>query len=87
MTPTPVGFNFGLNPCQFELSQIEDRVTFQKFSITIKYSITIKREKLIPELKNSVNDDLESLFQDLQVGSKPHNSVQTFFLPKFGRRI
>ena len=78
MTPTPIGFNFGLNPCQFELSQIEDRLTMRTYSITI----LIKPEKLITELEDSVNDDLESLFQDLQVGSKPNNSVVPFFLPK-----
>ena len=32
--------------------------------------------------QKSVNDDLESLFQDLQLGNKPDNKVLTYFLPK-----
>ena len=36
--------------------------------------------------KLSVNDDLESLFRDLQLGSKPDDSVPTYFLPKLTKK-
>ena len=32
--------------------------------------------------KNSVNDDLESLFEDLRLGKQPLERVWTYFLPK-----
>ena len=32
--------------------------------------------------KESVNDDLESFFQDLRLGEKPEPMVRTYFLPK-----
>ena len=53
MTPTPIGFSFGLNPCQFELNQMNGLGSF--------------------------DDDLESFFRDLQLGSKPDNYVFTYF--------
>ena len=38
-----------------------------------------KREKMI---KNSVNNDLESLFENIRFGKEPHEDVMTCFLPK-----
>ena len=32
--------------------------------------------------KTSVNDDLESLYEDLRLGKEPDEEVQTYFLPK-----
>ena len=32
--------------------------------------------------KDSVNDDLESFFEDLRLGKKPKKEVWTYFLPK-----
>ena len=32
--------------------------------------------------KDSVNDDLESLFEDLRLGKEPDELVDTYFLPK-----
>ena len=32
--------------------------------------------------KDSVNDDLESLFEDLRLGKKPHPDAETYFFPK-----
>ena len=32
--------------------------------------------------KDSVNDDLESLFEDLRLGKEPKKKVYTYFLPK-----
>jgi len=32
--------------------------------------------------KDSVNDDLESLFEDLRLGKEPDEWVETYFLPK-----
>ena len=32
--------------------------------------------------KDSVNDDLESLFEDLRLGKEPNERVYTYFLPK-----
>ena len=32
--------------------------------------------------KESVNDDLEKLFEDLQLGKEPDDDVATYFLPK-----
>ena len=32
--------------------------------------------------KDSVNDDLESLFEDLRLGKEPDEFVKTYFLPK-----
>ena len=32
--------------------------------------------------KLSVNDDLESLFEDIRLGKEPDDEVQTYFLPK-----
>ena len=32
--------------------------------------------------KDSVNDDLESLFEDLRLGKEPDEEVLTYFLPK-----
>ena len=32
--------------------------------------------------KDSVNDDLESLFEDLRLGKEPDEHVMTYFLPK-----
>ena len=32
--------------------------------------------------KESVNDDLEKLFEDIQLGKKPFDLVGTYFLPK-----
>ena len=34
------------------------------------------------EIKDSVNDDLESFFQDLRLGKQPDEDVHTYFLPK-----
>ena len=34
------------------------------------------------EEKDSVNDDLESLFEDLRLGKEPKKRVNTYFLPK-----
>ena len=34
------------------------------------------------EEKESVNDDLEKLFEDIQLGKNPDNDVRTYFLPK-----
>ena len=33
-------------------------------------------------VKDSVNDDLESLFRDLRLGKEPDGDVDTYFLPK-----
>ena len=33
-------------------------------------------------LKDSVNDDLESLFENIGLGKKPNEEVKTYFLPK-----
>ena len=33
-------------------------------------------------IKDSVNDDLESLFEDLRLGKEPDELVDTYFLPK-----
>ena len=33
-------------------------------------------------VKNSVNDDIESFFEDLRLGKNPDKLVQTYFLPK-----
>ena len=33
-------------------------------------------------VKKSVNDDLEKLFEDIQLGKKPDDEVDTYFLPK-----
>ena len=35
------------------------------------------------KLKDSVNDDLESLFENIQLGKEPDDYVKTYFLPKF----
>ena len=32
--------------------------------------------------KDSVNDDLESFFEDLRLGKEPDEEVRTYFLPK-----
>ena len=32
--------------------------------------------------KNSVNDDLESFFEDIRLGKEPHEDATTYFLPK-----
>ena len=32
--------------------------------------------------KDSVNDDLESFFEDLRLGKEPDENVRTYFLPK-----
>ena len=32
--------------------------------------------------KNSINDDLESFFEDLRLGKEPDEEVWTYFLPK-----
>ena len=39
-------------------------------------------EKGINGRKESVNDDLESMMQDLQLGRSPYKFVRTYFLPK-----
>ena len=45
-----------------------------------------KGEEKIPYLeetyKDSVNDDLESFFEDLRLGKEPDEHVWTYFLPK-----
>ena len=33
-------------------------------------------------LKESVNDDLESLFENIRLGKEPDEQVYTYFLPK-----
>ena len=35
--------------------------------------------------KDSVNDDLENLFNDIQLGKEPDDDVYTYFLPKLTR--
>ena len=35
-----------------------------------------------PNLKESVNDDLESLIKDIRLGDEPNDEVETYFLPK-----
>ena len=48
----------------------------------------ITKEKMIDfckgkeDLKESVNDDLESFFEDIRLGKKPKGEVATYFLPK-----
>ena len=32
--------------------------------------------------KDSVNDDLESLFENIRLGKEPHHEAWTYFLPK-----
>ena len=32
--------------------------------------------------KDSINDDLESLFENIRLGKEPHEDVVTYFLPK-----
>ena len=34
------------------------------------------------DMKDSVNDDLESFFDDLRLGKKPDEYVENYFLPK-----
>ena len=36
--------------------------------------------------KDSVNGDLESLFEDLQLGKEPDEMVMTYFLPKLSKK-
>ena len=36
--------------------------------------------------KESINDDLESFFKDLQNGQEPRNWVPTYFLPKLNNK-
>ena len=56
--------------------------------------ITLKRDNLITKermesyckgeeaYKDSVNDDLESLFENIRLGKEPNEFVDTYFLPK-----
>ena len=56
--------------------------------------ILMDREKLITkeamekytkgeeDFKDSVNDDLESFFEDLRLGKEPDELIYTYFLPK-----
>ena len=57
-------------------------------------NISLKRSRLITKeemesfckgekwLKDSVTDDLESLFENIQLGKEPDEMVRTYFLPK-----
>ena len=38
------------------------------------------------EEKESVNDDLEKLFEDIQLGKEPNEVVPTYFLPKLTKK-
>ena len=56
-------------------------------SIMIRWNLITKEKmedycngKLYP--KDSVNNDLESLFEDIQNGKKPAHLVNTYFLPQ-----
>ena len=65
-----------------------------KFKMVMATRISLRRRKVITKErmenyckgkyyeKQSVNDDLESLLHDLQLGSKPDELVGTYFLPK-----
>ena len=54
-------------------------ITRQQLITKEKMENYYKREQWAEE---SVNDDLESLFEDLQFCSEPKNHVQTFLIPK-----
>ena len=47
-----------------------------------KYCKEEKRTYIGENIKDSVNDDLESLFEDLRLGKHPAYEVDTYFLPK-----
>ena len=36
--------------------------------------------------KDSVNDDLESLFENIRLGKEPDETVYTYFLPKLTKK-
>ena len=37
-------------------------------------------------LKESINDDIESVFESIQLGEKPESIAYTYFLPKLTQR-
>ena len=39
-------------------------------------------DELYNDFKESINDDIESLFEDLRLGIEPKHYVKTYFLPK-----
>ena len=72
----------------------EQMKIYQMQSVMVT-AIYLKRDSLITQEKVesysngehsfrriSVNDDLETLFEELQLGKKPSFSVQTYYLPK-----
>ena len=73
---------------------IREKMKEYKIKKVMVTSIFMQREQLITKeemesyctgkksVKLSVNDDLECLFEDIQLGNEPDNKVWTYFLPK-----
>ena len=59
----------------FTIIFLERRILITKEAME-KYC---KAEKII---KDSVNDDIDSFFEDLRLGKEPNENVHTYFLPK-----
>ena len=69
-----------------------------KFKMVMVTTISIRKHNLITKermenyckgderQKVSVNDDLESLFQGLQLGFQPNERVKTYYLPKLTKK-
>ena len=90
-----VGSCFSNNQANRLLSFIRDHMDKYKIEKAMLTTIDMLRAKLITKektqhyckgeefmLRESVNDDLESLFEDIQLGKEPTEVKWSYFLPK-----
>ena len=83
------GFHYTDSKLKSLILKVMKKYNFKMVMVTVLF---IERNRLITKERmenyfeekdrHSINDDLESLFQDLQLGSKPDYFVSTDFLPK-----
>ena len=57
------------------------RINMWRYNLITKEAME-KYTKGEEDKKDSVNDDLESFFEDLRLGKEPDEQVRTYFLPK-----
>ena len=86
--------------CLFEASLTRDMNSFKHFSgpkyktlgICLDRRYLITKEEMESYCKgekyeeDSVNDDLESLFENIRLGKEPDEEVVTYFLPKLTKK-
>ena len=72
----------GIKKHKIKRSVMVTMIDMTRFNLITKENMENYCKGKDDDVKESVNEDLESLFEDIRVGKEPDEDVSTYFLPK-----